>query len=172
MASEEGAGVVGGAGGSPGSGAQTSPLSVVGENVRHVGAGQEAICHLAASAGATITKDNVDINILSPSKVPVSYRYRMMTCYILLRTERIYLIFPLFRLKEEGGVLSVLFKPLEVGTFVMDIYHATQKIGESPVFFKVPVVVQDYKMLEMHNGSSLLPMPGVRLLAHQSFRHP
>ena len=41
------------------------------------------------------------------------------------------------RLKEESGVLSVLFKPLEVGTFVMDIYHASQKIAESPVFFKV-----------------------------------
>lgn len=34
-------------------------------------------------------------------------------------------------------MLSVLFKPLEVGTFVMDVYSSAQKIGESPLFFKV-----------------------------------
>ncbi len=43
-----------------------------------------------------------------------------------------------FRFKEDGsGLLSALFKPLEVGTFIMDIYYSGQKISESPVFFKV-----------------------------------
>ena len=41
------------------------------------------------------------------------------------------------RLKDESGLFTVLFKPLEVGTFVMDIYVAGQKIPECPLFFKV-----------------------------------
>ena len=52
--------------------------AVVGEMVRHVAAGQEAVCHLTVATpgaqGGAINKDNVDINVLSPSKVPVSYR--------------------------------------------------------------------------------------------------
>ncbi len=60
-----------GGGGGGGGGAL---LSVVGEMVRHVAAGQEAVCHLSAAASHAINRDDVDINVLSPSKVPVSYR--------------------------------------------------------------------------------------------------
>lgn len=60
-----GAGVAGGGEGGGGS------LSVIGEIVQHVAAGQEASCEFSAFG---LTRDNIDVNILSPSKVPVSYR--------------------------------------------------------------------------------------------------
>ena len=63
----QGAAGGGGAGGGPGS----SGLSIIGEMVQHVAAGQEASAEFSA---VEITKDAVDVNILSPSKVPVSYR--------------------------------------------------------------------------------------------------
>ena len=60
-----------GAGGVPPPGAGGGVLSIVGDVVQHVAAGQEATCEFTAVG---FTKENIDINILSPSKVPVSYR--------------------------------------------------------------------------------------------------
>ena len=57
----------GGAGGGGGGGA----INIIGDIVQHVSAGQEAVCELSAVG---YTRENIDINILSPSKVPVSYR--------------------------------------------------------------------------------------------------
>ena len=53
-------------------GGELDSVNVIGDIVQHVAAGQEATCEFTASAG--ITRESIDINILSPSKVPVSYR--------------------------------------------------------------------------------------------------
>ena len=47
-------------------------VNVVGDVVQHVASGSETSCELSALG---CSKENIDINILSPSKVPVSYRY-------------------------------------------------------------------------------------------------
>ena len=57
----------GGGGGSGNGGA----INVIGELVQHVEAGQEASCELSAVG---FSRESIDINVLSPSKVPVSYR--------------------------------------------------------------------------------------------------
>ena len=46
-------------------------LSIIGDIVQHVAAGQEACAEFSA---VEIARENIDVNILSPSKVPVSYR--------------------------------------------------------------------------------------------------
>jgi hypothetical protein len=65
MGSTGGDGVPGGGGGGIGA------VNVIGELVQHVEAGQEASCELSAVG---FNRESVDINVLSPSKVPVSYR--------------------------------------------------------------------------------------------------
>ena len=57
------------AGGGPA--AATGAINIIGDIVQHVSAGQEAVCELSAVG---YTRESIDINILSPSKVPVSYR--------------------------------------------------------------------------------------------------
>jgi filamin len=90
-------------------------VSVLGDIVQHVAAGMEASAELSA---AGFGRESIDINVLSPSKVPVSYR---------LKEEG----------SEGGGLFTVAFKPTEVGTYVMDVYVSGQKLPESPVLFKV-----------------------------------
>ena len=66
MASPGGGGGAGGAGGGNG-----GAVNVIGELVQHVESGQEASCEISAVG---FSRENIDINVLSPSKVPVSYR--------------------------------------------------------------------------------------------------
>ena len=61
-----------GGGVNPAGGGPGSAVSVVGDVVQHVAAGQEAAAEFAAAAD--VARESIDINILSPSKVPVSYR--------------------------------------------------------------------------------------------------
>lgn len=72
--SPEGGG--GGGGGASGAAPPTGAggggaINIIGDIVQHVSAGQEAVCELSAVG---YTRESIDINILSPSKVPVSYR--------------------------------------------------------------------------------------------------
>lgn len=53
-------------------GSDLESINVIGDIVQHVSAGQEASCEFSTSSN--IVKENIDVNILSPSKVPVSYR--------------------------------------------------------------------------------------------------
>ena len=46
-------------------------VQLVGEHVKHISVGKVAIAELSAVG---FQRDDVDINILSPAKVPVSYR--------------------------------------------------------------------------------------------------
>ena len=59
--------------GAPGSGGASGgpAVNIIGDIVQHVSSGQEASCELSAVG---LTRESIDINILSPSKVPVSYR--------------------------------------------------------------------------------------------------
>ena len=50
---------------------QGGAVNVIGELVQHVESGQEASCELSAVG---LSRESIDINVLSPSKVPVSYR--------------------------------------------------------------------------------------------------
>ena len=61
----------GGGGGGGGSGGNGGAVNVIGELVQHVESGQEASCELSAVG---FSRESIDINVLSPSKVPVSYR--------------------------------------------------------------------------------------------------
>lgn len=46
-------------------------INVIGDIIQHVAAGSDAVCELSAVG---FSRENIDINILSPSKVPVTYR--------------------------------------------------------------------------------------------------
>ena len=62
----------GGGNGNPTSGSgNANGVNVVGDIVQHVASGSETSCELSALG---CSKENIDINILSPSRVPVSYR--------------------------------------------------------------------------------------------------
>ena len=45
--------------------------TVIGEVVKHTAARTKATCEISAPG---FTREDVDVNILSPSKIPVSYR--------------------------------------------------------------------------------------------------
>ena len=92
--------------------AAKTKASIVGEVVKHTSARTKATCEISATGFA---REDIDVNILSPSKVPVSYSLS----------------------ETEGGLFFVEFVPQEVGTYIMDVYAAGQKIPESPVFYKV-----------------------------------
>ena len=47
-------------------------VQLVGDHVKHISVGKVANAELSAVG---FQRDDVDINILSPAKVPVSYRY-------------------------------------------------------------------------------------------------
>ena len=40
-------------------------------------------------------------------------------------------------MSEENGVFFVEFVPQDVGTYIMDVFAAGQKLSDSPVFYKV-----------------------------------
>ena len=86
--------------------------TIVGEVVKHTSARSKATCEISATG---FVREDIDVNILSPSKVPVSYSLS----------------------ETEGGLFFVEYVPQEVGTYIMDVYAAGQKIPESPVFYKV-----------------------------------
>ena len=86
--------------------------TIVGEVVKHTSARSKATCEISARG---FSREDVDVNILTPSKVPASYSLS----------------------ETEGGLFFVEFVPQEVGTYIMDVYAAGQKIPESPVFYKV-----------------------------------
>ena len=46
------------------------------------------------------------------------------------------MIYFIFRLNEEDGFFKIEFTPLEVGSYIMDVYVTGQKIPDSPIFFK------------------------------------
>ena len=46
--------------------------SIVGEAVRHTSARTKATCEISA---VDYPREDIDVNVLSPSKAPVSYRY-------------------------------------------------------------------------------------------------
>ena len=48
-----------------------SKATVIGEVVKHTAARTKATCEISAPG---FTREDVDVNILSPSKIPVSYR--------------------------------------------------------------------------------------------------
>jgi hypothetical protein len=53
-------------------------VQLVGEHVKHISVGRVASAELSAVG---FQREDVDINILSPAKVPVAYRYtQYMTC--------------------------------------------------------------------------------------------
>lgn len=86
--------------------------TIVGEVVKHTSARSKATCEISAMGFA---REDIDVNILSPSKVPASYSLS----------------------ETSGGLFYVEFVPQEVGTYIMDVYASGQKIPESPVFYKV-----------------------------------
>ena len=92
--------------------AAENKATIVGEVVKHTSARSKATCEIAAKGFA---REDIDVNILTPSKVPASN--------VLSETEE--------------GLFFVEFVPQEVGTYIMDVYAAGQKIPESPVFYKV-----------------------------------
>jgi hypothetical protein len=48
-----------------------SAVQLVGDHVKHISVGNVAVAELSAVG---FQRDDVDINILSPAKVPVAYR--------------------------------------------------------------------------------------------------
>ena len=54
-----------------GDGGGNGGVNVIGELIQHVESGQEASCEFSAVG---FSRETIDINVLSPSKVPVSYR--------------------------------------------------------------------------------------------------
>lgn len=82
----------------------------MGDHVKHVAAGKAATAEISAVG---FQREDIDINILSPSKVPV-----------------------LYRLIEENGLFRIEFNPVDVGSYIMDVYVTGQKIADSPIFFK------------------------------------
>ena len=90
----------------------TTRPSIVGEVVKHTSARSKAFCEI--STGNGVVKDDIDIDVKSPSKVPVPYSLSEI----------------------EDGVCAE-FVPQEVGTYIMEVFAAGQKIPESPVFYKV-----------------------------------
>lgn len=85
-------------------------VQLVGDHVKHVAAGKVATAEISAVG---FQREDIDINILSPSKVPV-----------------------LYRLIEENGLFRIEFNPTDVGSYIMDVYVTGQKIADSPIFFK------------------------------------
>ncbi len=45
--------------------------SVIGEVVKHTPAKTKAVCEVSAVG---YTREDIDVNVLSPAKIPVSYR--------------------------------------------------------------------------------------------------
>jgi len=76
--------------------------TIVGEAVRHTSARVKATCEISAVGHS---REDIDVNVLSPSKAPVSYG-----------------------LSEENGVFFVEFVPQDVGTYIMDVFAGGQVI--------------------------------------------
>jgi len=85
-------------------------VTLVGEHVKHIAVGRVASAEISAVG---FQREDIDINILSPSKVPV-----------------------LYRLLEDNGLFKIEFNPQEVGSYIMDVYITGVKIQDSPIFFK------------------------------------
>lgn len=89
---------------------ERSGVTLVGEHVKHIAVGRVASAEISAVG---FQREDIDINILSPSKVPV-----------------------LYRLLEDNGLFKIEFNPQEVGSYIMDVYITGVKIQDSPIFFK------------------------------------
>lgn len=57
---------------------ERSGVSLVGEHVRHIAVGRVAQAEISAVG---FQREDIDINILSPSKVPVLYRWVYYTTH-------------------------------------------------------------------------------------------
>ena len=118
--------------------------TIVGEAVRHTSARIKATCEISAVG---YSREDIDVNVLSPSKAPVSYGYAdliLAKYYIDMQNRLEYLNLKLhliscffFRLSEENGIFFVEFVPQDVGTYIMDVFAGGQKLSDSPVFYKV-----------------------------------
>ena len=51
--------------------------SVVGEAVKHTAARSKALCEISAVG---FERKDIEVNVLSPSKVPVTYRWELIIC--------------------------------------------------------------------------------------------
>ncbi|XP_040577055.1 filamin-A [Lepeophtheirus salmonis] len=85
--------------------------TVIGDVIRHIAAESVASCEISAIG---FHREDIQINILSPSKVPITYK-----------------------IEEIDGLFRVEFEPREVGSYIMDVYVAGTKIQDSPLYFKV-----------------------------------
>ncbi|KAJ8873544.1 hypothetical protein PR048_024362 [Dryococelus australis] len=87
-------------------------MSVVGEAVRLVAAGATATFELSALGFA---RDDIHVHIISPSKRPVTARL----------------------VEEQGGQFRVEFTPTEVGSHLVEVSVAGQKLPAGPLVAKV-----------------------------------
>jgi hypothetical protein len=78
--------------------------TVIGEVVKHTAAKTKATCEISAPG---FTREDVDVNILSPSKIPVSYR-----CEKCLRWRYNFLTSALFAVNEATGGYLVSYDSL------------------------------------------------------------
>ncbi|XP_042865445.1 filamin-A-like isoform X5 [Penaeus japonicus] len=91
-----------------GSGAR---VAVLGDTIKHFPAGQLSAFDISA---ANVSKEDIQVHIVSPAKRPVSYQ-----------------------LTESGeGVYRVAFVTTEVGSYVVDVAVAGQKVQGSPFIAK------------------------------------
>ncbi|XP_068086528.1 filamin-A isoform X1 [Anabrus simplex] len=94
-------------------GVMTGPkMSVLGEAVRLVAAGSTATFELSAVG---FSRDHIDVQIISPSKRPVTARL----------------------VEEKGGEFRVEFTPTEVGSHLVEVSIAGQKLPAGPLVAKV-----------------------------------
>ncbi|XP_023727803.1 filamin-C isoform X3 [Cryptotermes secundus] len=94
-------------------GVMTGPkMAVLGEAVRLVGAGTTAVFEFSALG---FSRDDIDIQIISPSKRPVTARL----------------------VEEKGGEFRVEFTPTEVGSHLVEVSVAGQKLPAGPLVAKV-----------------------------------
>ncbi|CAB4057239.1 FLNA [Lepeophtheirus salmonis] len=96
-----------------GSGDSLTKATVIGDVIRHIAAESVASCEISAIG---FHREDIQINILSPSKVPITYK-----------------------IEEIDGLFRVEFEPREVGSYIMDVYVAGTKIQDSPLYFKFRV---------------------------------
>ncbi|XP_049948482.1 filamin-A [Schistocerca serialis cubense] len=87
-------------------------MAVLGEAVRLVAAGTTATFELSAPG---FSRDDIDIQIISPSKRPVAARL----------------------VEEKGGEFRVEFVPTEVGSHLVEVSIAGQKLPAGPLVAKV-----------------------------------
>ncbi|XP_069676636.1 filamin-A isoform X2 [Periplaneta americana] len=94
-------------------GVMTGPkMAVLGEAVRLVAAGTTAVFELSALG---FNRDDIDVQIISPSKRPVTARL----------------------VEDKGGEFRVEFTPTEVGSHLVEVSVAGQKLPAGPLVAKV-----------------------------------